>query len=195
MARQGREMFPGLAEFLQQRTEHRHDYLETTIRIAAIYNHILVLTYSLLTAGWIILLTVSEMSPWAGAALFSSCGLFVAGLTHTILKVFSAGMTSHDARSKILEEDSEDEDEDDWGEEGDRLEMISRNMSNSTSPYLILGFLTAGIAVAIEHWDYAWRALSVLAGLGVVMYGIAAIASRIAGRSTGSPETKDDSNA
>ncbi|NLS95225.1 MAG: hypothetical protein GXX96_23965 [Planctomycetaceae bacterium] len=197
MARHRREAFEGLSELSRARPDRHHDYLENSIRVAAAYNHALVFLYSLLAAADLALLLLTELSPWAGAALTISWGLFVFGLGYTSVGVYVArrpgdvvdSFTSGDAMDEALDENGV------MPDPSQRTTLLEKEVRASDSQRLFLGMLAAGVSVGIDHWGYVWRALAIAAGIAAVLFLVSLVMILFRGEESNADSDDNSSNA
>lgn len=197
MPRHRHEVFEGLSELFRARSDRHHDFLENSIRVAAAYNHTLVFLYSLLAAADLVLLLLTELSPWAGAALTISWGLFVFGLGYTSVSMYAArspgdvvgSFKSGDAMDEALDEN------DVMPEQSQRTTLLEKEVRASDSQRLFLGMLAAGVSVAIDHWGYVWRALAIAAGIAAVFFLVSLVMSFCSGEGRNADSDDNSSNA
>jgi len=172
MARHNRDVIGRLTDALTERTQPSGDYFEKVIDATVGHNRMLLGLYSLLVAGMVLLLFLADMSPWSGAALVTSCVLFIIGLGHASIHVVAyhktllmADALQHGEETVDLESGEEEV----TPEAFLRAEATARRLHSSETKYLFLGLLCAGAAAAIDHWQYAWRAFAVLGGVVVLL--------------------------
>jgi hypothetical protein len=172
MARQPKDLLRHLTDALGRPPALDFDLYEKVIDTTAAYNRTLMGVYSLLAVGTALLLFFVEMSPWAGAAMLASWVVFVVGVCHTSLHVMAYNkmllMADAIQRGEQLV-DSDIDEEKATPQALLRNEAVTRGLHRTKSGYTWLGFLVASIALAIEHWAYAWRAAAFLGGLAVVI--------------------------
>ena len=192
MAKQDRQLLEGLTQLFRENSAVERDRLGELIGIAAAYNHMMIFLYSLLAASFVFLLFLWEFSPWAGAAVLASWGLFIVGLAHTAVHAFAFRKITVLSDFLAMDDETDDfDDEDGLSEESRHMELLTRELQTSNSRYLLLGMLLTGIALVIEHWEYAWRSLAILAGIVALLIAIAAI-SWATGLRADSEEVEDE---
>ncbi len=191
MGKRNRDVIESLADAFADGKGSSYDYFEKVIDATAGHDRMLVGLYSLLGAGVVFLLFQAEMSPWAGAALVTSWALFVVGLTHASMHIaaYNKMLLLADAVQNGEETvDLETGEEEATPEAFFRAEAIARRLHSTESHYLFLGLICAGAAAIIDHWQYAWRAFAVLAGVVVLLllFGLVSKIIRAATRHSGS---------
>ena len=163
MAKRTYNAIEELADAISDGRRPSCDYFEKTIDATAGHDRMLVGLYGLLAAGTTFLLFQVEMSPWAGAAMVTAGALFVVGLAHV-----SVAIVSYNEMLLLANEvDQEDETGDlEAGPEAFlRAEARAHSLHYSETHFLFLGLLCAGAAAITDHWQYAWRAFVILAGV------------------------------
>ena len=157
------------------------DYFEKAIDATVAHDRMLLGLYSLFGGAVVFLLFQAEMSPWAGAALVTSGALFAVGLGHTSIHLAAyhkmlllADAVKHGDETVELETGEEEA----TPEDIIRAEAAARHLHSVDSQYLFLGLVCAGVAAIIDHWQYAWRAFAVLAGVAI-LFLLAGLVSRI----------------
>ena len=172
MARHNRDVIEALAGAFSEGTQPSGDYFEKVIDAAVGHDRMLLGLYSLLAAGVVFLLFLVEVSPWAGAALLTSCVLFIVGFAHASMHIVAyhkmllmADAVQHRDETVDLETGEEEA----TPEALVRAEMTAQHFQSSETQYLFLGLLCAAAATVIDHWQYAWRAFAVLGGVVVLL--------------------------
>jgi len=87
VARHNRDVIEALAGAFSEGTQPSGDYFEKVIDATVGHDRMLLGLYSLLAAGVVFLLFLVEVSPWAGAALLTSCVLFIVGFAHASMHI------------------------------------------------------------------------------------------------------------
>jgi len=181
VAKRTQNMIEELADALSEGRRPPCDYFEKVIDATAGHDRMLVGLYGLLAIGVIFLLFQAEMSLWAGAAMVTAWVLFIVGLAYASMHIVAYHKMLLLADAVNLGEetvDLETGEEEATPEAFVRAEATARRFHSSETHYLFLGLLCAGAAAVIDHWQYAWRAFAVLAGV-VVLLLLIGLVSRI----------------
>jgi hypothetical protein len=178
VAKRNRDVLAELADVLAEGADPSGDYFEKVIDATAGHDRMLLGLYSLLAVGVVSLLFLGQVSPWAGAALVTSCVLFIVGLAHASMHIATyhkmllmADAVQHGEETVDLETGEEEA----TPEAFVHAEAMARRLHSSKTQYLFLGLLCAGAAAVIDHWQYAWRAFAVLGAVVVVLLLMAVV--------------------
>ena len=198
MAKRTHDMMAGLADVLSEGRRPPCDYFEKVIDATASHGRMLVGLYGLLATGAVFLLFQVEMSSWAGAAMVMAWVLFIVGLICASMHIvaYNKMLLLADAIDQGEEAVGFETGEEDASPEAFvRAEAMARRLHSSESNFLFLGLFCAGAAALIDHWQYAWRAFSVLGGVVVLLLVIGAVSGLI-GNMTRRPgdATEDESD-
>lgn len=195
MAKRTHNVIKELTEALSKDRCPPDDYFEKAIDAAVGHERMLVGLYGLLAAGVIFLLLQVEMSPWAGAAMVTAWVLFVVGLAYATMHIVAYNKML--LLADVVRNGEETVDLETGGGKASpevflHAEAMARCLQSSESHYLFLGLLCAGGAVVIDHWQYAWRAFAVLAGVVILLLLIEFVPQIINTTTSRSGDTTED---
>jgi len=188
-------MFGELADALSEGRRPPCDYFEKVIDATAGHDRMLVGLYGLLAAGATFLLFQVEMSLWAGAATVTAWVLFIVGLAYASMHIVAyhkmlllADAVDYGEETVDLETGEEEASPEAFL----RAEAMARRLHSSETHFLFLGLLCGGAAAIIDHWQYAWRAFAVLAGVVVLLLLIGLVPRIIKAMTRRSGDTMED---